>query len=95
VVRGDRCGDDDRVHGLVLEHLVDSGRPRNGWIAPLERSQRFWAQIACPDYVGFLNVMEVPNEVWAPVAEPDHGDPDWGLAPVLLSAHEVAVDLSR
>ena len=39
--------------------------------------------------------MQVPDEVRAPVPEPDDGHPHRVLAAIVVDAHAVAVDLSN
>ena len=72
VVRGRGRGDDDRVELVVGQHLVEVRRRPRARIAGGEALERVGRGVAEPAQVG--EVVEVPREVRAPVAEAGEGD---------------------
>ncbi len=73
VVRGHRSGDDDGVDRVVGEHLVEVAGDPGARIARGEAVAQLRVEIDEPGEVG--EVVEVADEVRAPVAEAGHRDP--------------------
>ena len=67
VVRDDRGRDDDRVQLRVGQELVEVARRPRLWMAPRGLLEQVRGEVAEPAQVGEL--LEVPGEVRAPVAE--------------------------
>ena len=70
-VRRDRRGDDHRVHGRVVEHLVVALRGGLRRVAAADLVERFRAQVADPLHRDARHFHVVAQKVRAPVPVPD------------------------
>jgi hypothetical protein len=67
----DRGRDYDRVHVVGVDHVLDVGRSTYRGIAAAGEREPLRIEIADRDEFGRIELRQVANEVWAPVAEAD------------------------
>jgi hypothetical protein len=72
----DRGGNRDRIDGGVVQYSVVRRRHPARGVAPPDRLERLGAAVANVRDLGLRQLVQVANEVRAPVAEPDHRNPD-------------------
>ncbi len=88
VMRGHGRGDHHGVDAVIGDHLREVLRRADGGIAPFDRLERLGSQIADRDQLCVRDLVEVADEIRAPVAEPDDGKTShaatvgrrWGIA---------------
>ena len=93
------CGDGgrycDRVERIIGQQRVEAPRPLDAWKASVELRESTGIDVAYPREFCFGQLVKVPDEVRAPVPEPDDGHPHGFPAASVVDAHAVAVDLSN
>jgi hypothetical protein len=78
----DRGRDDDRLHLRVGQNVREAGRLADPRVAACDAVERLAPRVADKRELGGRRLVEVADEVRAPVAEADDRDPD-GLVPAV------------
>ena len=74
VMGGNRSHHRDRIQAVVVEHLVELLRPADGWEPAPQGLERLGTPVAHPGGLGRRHLVQVPDQVRPPVAEPEHTD---------------------
>ena len=76
IVRRNGRGNGDGVELGIGDQVVVRARAAHSWVAPDERVEPGLVEVADPTQVGLFELVQVANEVRAPVAEADDADTD-------------------
>jgi hypothetical protein len=78
----DRSGEHHRLHSSVIEHVVERRRPADRRVPAGDLSESVGALVTDDRDLGRRELVEIANEVRAPVAQTNDRDTNGAHAPV-------------